>query len=155
MLYYIVAKKLANLNGKTLFCYIFCLFCAYLGLAITKSIQFEGTKSCIIVGYLIYFSLVSTFLWLNVLCYDIFRSFGYFLLFYLIKTIFNTNSSGRMSRNQRTARYYNRRFIYYSIYAWSAAIALTTTTYLFDKYKWVSRDYQPKIGETSCFFSGI
>lgn len=69
--------KLQTLNGKCLICYLATLA---LGYTFLSGVQLSGTHFnqpllCDSVGYLIYFTLLSAFLWLSVINFDLWLNF--------------------------------------------------------------------------------
>lgn len=69
--------KLQSLNGKCLICYLATLA---LGYTFLSGAQLNGTTLnqpllCDSVGYLVYFTLLSAFLWLSVINFDLWLSF--------------------------------------------------------------------------------
>lgn len=74
---YACVPKLRNLNGKCLMCYLASLAIGY---TLVSLLQLNGINHiepmlCYSVAHLIYFSLLSAFLWLNVVNFDLWQSF--------------------------------------------------------------------------------
>lgn len=80
LLVYALIKELrATLNGKSLMCYVLGLIVAYTFLA---TVQLNGATQiapipCKMFGFTIYFALMFSFFWLNVISFDIWWTFGY------------------------------------------------------------------------------
>ncbi|KAM8716539.1 hypothetical protein ACLKA7_003420 [Drosophila subpalustris] len=70
----------------------------------------SNNKLCIISGFLVYFFLMAAFSWMNITCFDIWKTFG------------STRSKNAQRREQRT------RFLWYSVYGWGLPTILTTIT---------------------------
>lgn len=73
VLAYILLPELHNLHGNCLICYLICLGFGY---TLTAKIKLDGWNYvkptiCITCGQLMYFFLVSAFLWSNVISYDL------------------------------------------------------------------------------------
>lgn len=77
ILVYILIPELHNLHGKCFLCYMICLMVGYIVQATTKLITYKHLDKTrfTIFGYLIYISFISSFLWSNVISYDLWRSF--------------------------------------------------------------------------------
>ncbi|XP_061387046.1 G-protein coupled receptor Mth2-like, partial [Musca vetustissima] len=87
---------------------------------------------CCILGFTCYFFFIAAFLWLSVLCFDIWISF----------------------RDLRVANSFKRnltRFIWYSCYAWGIAMLLTILTMLCQWSDHITDDYKPGIGYDVCW----
>lgn len=83
---YACIPELRNVHGKSLMSYVLGLTVGY---TILASVQFHGNQEecrdgstncftnvvCVILGYIIYFSFMVSFFWLNVMCFDIFWTF--------------------------------------------------------------------------------
>jgi hypothetical protein len=89
-------RKLLNLHGKTLICHVGSLFCAFSVLAAIKLSTETQIVHCVFFGkvtfgqgslaacshspyfpgYFIYFTFLTAFTWLNVMCFDIWWTFG-------------------------------------------------------------------------------
>lgn len=77
ILVYTFLPELHNLHGSCLVCHLAGLVVAY---TLTAWVKFNGwhyvdTGVCSFRGHLMYFSLISAFLWSNVICYDLWRNF--------------------------------------------------------------------------------
>lgn len=93
-LVYVFLPLLQNLHGKTLMCHVASLFVAYAclaAIALTKppdptdtsaednsnnEISSAGGGGCKFLGYTTLFSFLAAFSWLNVMCFDIWWTFG-------------------------------------------------------------------------------
>ncbi|XP_059048897.1 G-protein coupled receptor Mth2-like isoform X2 [Achroia grisella] len=135
LLVYCTLPELRNQHGRTLTCHLSMMLLAYSCLARVQYDVVENTLICTLLGYGIYFGFVAAFAWLNVMCVDIWWTFG------------RTRSlqKGKSQRN---------RFIWYSVYAWSSSILLTLTTFLFDTYP-VSPFLDSNIGNGMCWFGAV
>lgn len=75
--------ELRNAHGSSMMNYVGALSIGYLFLAINNVIDIDCGHSnncrsnnyCTISGFIIYFALVASFLWLNSMCFDIFWTF--------------------------------------------------------------------------------
>ncbi|XP_061707897.1 probable G-protein coupled receptor Mth-like 3 isoform X2 [Cydia pomonella] len=133
-LVYVSLPELRNLHGRTLICHSGTMLLAFSFLA---RVQYDKVEDhlCVLFGYMIYFGFVSAFAWLNVMCLDIWWTFGN------VRTVHPLRKSGADCR----------RFLWYSLYAWSFAIVLTLTMFLLDKYP-VAKVLDANIGAYICWF---
>lgn len=74
---YILLPELHNLHGSCLVCHLAGLVIAY---TLTAWVKFNGwdyvdSGVCSLRGHLMYFTLLSAFLWSNVISYDLWRNF--------------------------------------------------------------------------------
>ncbi|XP_055527182.1 G-protein coupled receptor Mth2-like [Wyeomyia smithii] len=127
LLIYVCIPELRNIHGKSLICYILALTVTYIVLLF---INFHSTMiPCSVLGYMLYFSVLESFFWLNVMCFDIFW----------------TICSGVMIRNECKC------FLYYMLYAFGSPIVILALALIFDFTELVPEDYRPRFGETNCF----
>ncbi|XP_055853658.1 G-protein coupled receptor Mth2 [Episyrphus balteatus] len=133
LLVYLSISKLRNLPGKILICLVVSLFTAYLGIASTQ-IRQPDDKICFACAFCIYFSLMAAFAWTNVMCFDIWQTFG--------------SSQRAHSMNNK----HNKKFIFYSLYGWGLPSLLTTITICLTKFDILSDHLRPKFGKGRCWF---
>ncbi|XP_075992177.1 putative G-protein coupled receptor Mth-like 3 isoform X2 [Anticarsia gemmatalis] len=138
LLVYLSLPELRNLHGRTLISHATMMLLAYSCLGRVQYNMVPDNTVCTLLGYGIYFGFVSAFFWLNVMCFDIWWTFG----------------SVRTVQPMRKAGAELRRFLWYSLYAWSGSILLTLIMYLFDKYP-VSVYLDANIGEGMCWFGAF
>lgn len=76
-LVYICLPELRNLHGKCLLCYLFGLVIGYTAMALVQlnGANYVDPYICKPVGFLIYFSFISAFLWLSVISFDLWWNF--------------------------------------------------------------------------------
>lgn len=76
-LVYLCVDELRNLHGKCLLGYLICMASGYTCLAWVKinGVEYVEPFLCQSIGYLIYFSFISAFLWSNVLSCDLWWNF--------------------------------------------------------------------------------
>ncbi|XP_065362436.1 G-protein coupled receptor Mth2-like [Calliphora vicina] len=134
ILVYLVLKELrGNLRGKLLICHLLSLTIGYIIIALINisGLQFD-VKGCNFLGYTCYFFLLAAFLWLNVLCYDIWKNFE------------ETN----IQLNSRKSR---KLFIIYSLYVWLTAGLATVVCVLVELSPRIDNIYKPGIGNQVCW----
>ncbi|KAH8379948.1 hypothetical protein KR009_008147 [Drosophila setifemur] len=103
---YLYVKKLQNLQGKCFVSYMICLFIAYLVLLL--DLWKLSMPFCATAGYIGYFFVMATFLWLSVISLHLWFNLG----------------SRRMSRFIS-----ENPFLAYNLYAWGVAGFLTGIVY--------------------------
>ncbi|KAF9414713.1 hypothetical protein HW555_007491 [Spodoptera exigua] len=135
LLVYISIPELRNLHGRTLICHVSMMLLAFCCLARAQYSRVADNTACTLIGYGIYFGFVAAFAWLNVMCFDIWWTFG----------------SVRSVQPMRKANTELRRFLWYSLYAWSTAILLTLVMFILDKYP-VSDYLDANMGQGLCWF---
>ncbi|CAK1549824.1 unnamed protein product [Leptosia nina] len=132
---YCALPELRNLNGRNLICHVSTMLLAFSCLARVQHSAVTDTQICTLLGYGIYFGFVGAFAWLNVMCFDIWWTFG------SVRTV-------KLLHKSASER---RRFLWYSIYAWGTTFLLTLTMFLLDKYP-VSIYLDANIGTGACWF---
>ncbi|KAF5289044.1 hypothetical protein FQA39_LY03923 [Lamprigera yunnana] len=139
LLGYIFVPEMQNLHGKTLMCNCASLLVAFTILAVLQFYpRFDGS-TCKVIGYIVMYTFLSAFMWSNVMCFDIWWTFG----------------SMRVDGiNQRKRE--RRRFIYYCLYSWSIPLVITLSAYFVQDFRYSLPDFMkpfvPTLGEFSCFF---
>ncbi|XP_046808536.1 uncharacterized protein LOC111687899 [Lucilia cuprina] len=136
ILVYLVLKELrGNLRGKLLISYLISLTVGYTIITFINisSLKFDIIP-CSILGFTCYFFFMAAFLWLGVLCFDIWRNFG--------ETSIELNSA----KNQL-------QFIYYSLFAWLGAGLATFCAICIELSTTVDEIYKPGIGVEMCWLN--
>ncbi|XP_015189497.1 PREDICTED: G-protein coupled receptor Mth2 [Polistes dominula] len=143
LIVYACLPVLQNLHGKTLMCHVAHIFCAYFSLAIINLVTPErnadkstATILCKFLGYTMLFSFLSAFSWLNVMCFDIWWTFG--------------GTRGSTSTRRRGHR---KRFLLYCLYAWGLACLMTVIVIVVDHTHILPNYLTPGIGLGSCWFN--
>uniref|UniRef100_A0A1E1WCB0 G-protein coupled receptors family 2 profile 2 domain-containing protein n=2 Tax=Pectinophora gossypiella TaxID=13191 RepID=A0A1E1WCB0_PECGO len=137
-LVYAFIPELRNLHGMCLMAYCAGLIVAYPLLAYLKmqvgdvNVEISG---CMAIAFIIYYAFQSSFFWLNVMCFDIWRTFsGY--------------RGG--SSNKRRER---KRFAWYGLYAWGVPLVLTSITIAMQfSNDLPSHIIRPGFGSRRCWF---
>lgn len=136
---YWILPDLRNLHGLTLRGYIGCLAAAYSMVGMLQLIPQEQivTSVCIALAFFIHFSFLASFFWLNVMCFDIWWTFGGF-----------RSLQGSVKQREK------KKFIIYSIYAWGSASILTTVCAIMDFVPTVPKEFiRPEFGAVRCWFN--
>ncbi|XP_066583921.1 G-protein coupled receptor Mth2-like isoform X2 [Prorops nasuta] len=144
LLVYACLPTLQNLHGKTLMCHVSSLLVAYTCLSIIifatpedsdKRHDYTSTPLCQFLGYTMLFSFLSTFSWLNVMCFDIWWTFG--------------NLRGRNMRGRRE----RKKFFFYCLYSWGLAFFICIIGFVADFTEGLPFYLLPHIGEDRCWFA--
>ncbi|XP_005191197.2 G-protein coupled receptor Mth2 isoform X1 [Musca domestica] len=133
LIYIFVPELRGNLRGKLLICYLISLIGGYsiISLINISEYVFEDIP-CNILGFTCYFSFMSAFLWLSVLCFDIWLNFK--------------DHSVDFSRQRHKLR-----FLFYSLYVWGTATLLMGLTMWAQWSDLVPKIYKPGIGDDICW----
>ncbi|XP_031366257.1 G-protein coupled receptor Mth2-like isoform X2 [Apis dorsata] len=133
---YAIIPELRNLYGKTLMCYVACLVVAYTSLVLAKLLFFKYVF-CSAIAFIIHFSFLASFFWLNVMCFDIWWTFGGF-----------RSLHGSVKQRER------KKFLIYSIYAWGCAAILTGICAIMDFLPKIPNYLiKPDFGKMNCWFT--
>lgn len=132
---YALIPELRNLHGKCLMCYVVALALLFGFLStvqLDKSLFLIGSRNCTLVGYLLYFSVILSFTWLTIMCYDIFRTY----------------------KEGITAKYRGEESKIFSIYCILGLCIpsfLTLIVFLIDTTHILHEKYLPKFGVKRCW----
>ncbi|XP_016657295.1 G-protein coupled receptor Mth2-like isoform X2 [Acyrthosiphon pisum] len=132
---YITLPYLRNVHGYYVMCYVACELMSFVCSTI-KLIKLDDINSplCIPFGYFLLFSCLTSFCWLNVICFDIYWTIRY-----------NNSINRNTSISVRT--------IMYHIYCWGFSIIWVCTGYLFQHSKHETLlKLSPDFGHRSCWF---
>ncbi|XP_054734125.1 probable G-protein coupled receptor Mth-like 3 [Anastrepha obliqua] len=127
---YLYIPKLHCLHNSCLVGYLSTFTLGSSILVSTLWVQYSPA-ACQAVGFLCYFSLMSAFFWLNISCFDLWRSV-------------------RGIRYQLQPSNPKMRFIYYSIHVWTAAFVFTIATIVVE-FSSVDEAWKSGIGNGQCF----
>lgn len=132
---YAFIPELRNLHGKCLMCYILALTLLFAFLStvqLDKTLFLVGSIYCTLIGYLLYFSVILSFVWLTIMCYDIYRTY----------------------KEGITAKYRGEEFKIFSIYCLVGLCVPTFLTFIvffIDTTHILRTDFLPKIGVKRCW----
>ena len=130
-LVYGFVPELQNLHGKSLMCYVFGLTVLFICLSIVQ-LSKDGLSNlgCLIVGYLIYSSVLVCFCWLNVMCFDIWSAF---------RGVNNSRGIGE-----------RKKFFLYCLYAFGVPLLCTLIVAFMDNMDFIPDILKPKMGTDRC-----
>nr|ABC24708.1 G protein-coupled receptor [Spodoptera frugiperda] len=130
--------ELRNLHGMVLMAYLLCFFVGFLFLATMQILilKLQITEEiCIVLTFIVYFSLLAAFFWLNVMCYDIWWTF-----------------SGKRAHGRSGTQ--NKRFLCYAIYAFGVPTILTINLAALEFSNIPLHPLLPKLRLQGCFLYG-
>ncbi|XP_024885510.1 G-protein coupled receptor Mth2-like [Temnothorax curvispinosus] len=142
LLVYVCLPSLQNLHGKTLMCHVSSLLLAFTCLPIITWItpgdetEERSTTTCKALAYTALFSFLSAFSWLNVMCFDIWWTFGVL----------------RGSTFTKAAEH-RKRFLLYCLYAWGLSFLVSILAIVADSTDILPDYLQPNIGNSGCWFT--
>ncbi|XP_071446802.1 G-protein coupled receptor Mth2-like [Hetaerina americana] len=115
-------------------CHILSLLVAYLFLVIVQSAG-SGLSdgSCTAFGFVIYFALLCSFFWLNIMCIDIYITFSSF-------------TPPRVHRSEK------KKFLSYIVYSWGTPFVIILVTAIMEFYPGISDDYIKPEFKKTCWF---
>lgn len=127
--------KLKNLHGLCLMCYIFGLTLLYIFLSaiqLNPTFLYVNSFACRLIGFLALFSLLLCFFWLNIMSFDIWRTY---------------------ERGVAVKAYEEERktFLIYCLYGFGVPSMFTLIIYLIDFTQLLSYRFQPKVGMKRCW----
>ncbi|XP_029660855.1 G-protein coupled receptor Mth2-like isoform X1 [Formica exsecta] len=134
---YVITPRLRDVHGKALCHYCGCLAVAFSTLAITQlaSSRFPF-EVCVSMAFVIQFSFVACFFWLNVMCIETWS---------LVRHHVNHRSYRKIQSK--------RLFFYYSIWAWGPSAILILVSMAMDLSPTIPMTYvKPAFGSDSCWF---
>uniref|UniRef100_A0A182S9T6 G-protein coupled receptors family 2 profile 2 domain-containing protein n=1 Tax=Anopheles maculatus TaxID=74869 RepID=A0A182S9T6_9DIPT len=134
LIVYALIPDLRNIPGKSLMCYVFALTVSYVALILIKRSVFDNSPDwCTTIGYLYYFSVMSSFFWLNVMAFDIFWTFG--------------------GRTRRTTDH--GKFLLYCCYGFGCPLVFLALALLADHTELMYTSLRPSFGDGQCLFKGM
>ncbi|XP_063222231.1 G-protein coupled receptor Mth2-like isoform X3 [Bacillus rossius redtenbacheri] len=135
---YAAVPQLRNLHGRALMSYVVSLIVAYTCLVGVQLLSSSLAQLlCLMLAFIIYFSFLASFFWLNVMCFDIWWTFSGF----------------RPLRGSEKEREH-KKFVMYSVYAWGSSSLLLLVCLLTDRHPYVrERVLSPQFGKDRCWFT--
>ncbi|XP_063387762.1 G-protein coupled receptor Mth2-like [Cydia fagiglandana] len=129
---YMYLPEMRDLQGQCYMCMCISMAIGFLSLGILQlSPGHYTTEVCAVTGFLVYFWMIATFFWMNVICINVYR---------------NVIDSSYLKKTER------KQFGIYSIYAWGCSVILLFVALITN---FVEGDHlKPGIGTTTCWFQG-
>ncbi|KAJ8978576.1 hypothetical protein NQ317_015993, partial [Molorchus minor] len=132
---YIFLRETRVLFGKILLNYCVATLIMFSILVIAQVDLSPPDIDCKIRGYSIVYFATASFAWLNIMCCDIWWTFG----------------STKQSIGAHQRRKDLKRLLWYLLYAWGMPICLTLIIYIFNSNTYLPYSIHPYIGENQCF----
>lgn len=131
---YVFVEKIGKIETNIMLCYIVHLAVLHICLAITKLFHHKLNGQRFLCGhftYLFYYSIISCFSWLLLMCLDVFGNLKF------CKTILRMNSGDEMTQtNIQREMLANKRFFIYGSVTMGCSILATVIIFLLDlKYR--------------------
>ncbi|XP_057373380.1 G-protein coupled receptor Mth2-like [Daphnia carinata] len=140
---YALIPEIRNIHGVVIMCYVVSRAGAYL---IFGTLQLVGTTrstiACRAMSILIHFSYLSTYTWLNAVCFDI---------WWTLKSMQPCSSVNQAIRQNNLGK----PFVAYSLYSWGLAAIIVIIGQVLDYYKISASEsiIRSQFGEDACWFS--
>ncbi|GAB0093376.1 G-protein coupled receptor Mth [Sergentomyia squamirostris] len=136
-LVYAIIPELRNLHGKSLMCYVFGLTVGYVFLSVIHLQVPLSPFGCVFMGFTAYFSFLTSFFWLNVMCIDIWWAFR------------GSRVTRGIPKNEE-----RKQFLIYSIYAWGCSLTILSITIAMQFSEAIPEHHRPGIGVETCWIKG-
>lgn len=139
ILAYALTPRLLDVYGKALCHYCGCLAVAFTTLATAQlASSYTSDEICISIAFIIQFSFVACFFWLNVMCIE---------TYLLVRKHVEPGSSSLRIQPRRL-------FFYYSLWAWGPPAILILISVFVDLSPTIPMTYvKPNFGGYSCWFN--
>ncbi|CAH1279116.1 unnamed protein product [Diabrotica balteata] len=135
ILIYILLNQTKKLFGKILINYCISTLCMYALLTYAQSDLQPNDLPCQLVGFFLIFFATVSFAWLNVMCCDIWLTFGS-----------TKHSIGVYQRRTEL-----KKLIIYMTYGWGMPLLLTLLIYIFSIIDSLPDSIRPYVGTSACF----
>ncbi|XP_018358221.1 PREDICTED: G-protein coupled receptor Mth2-like [Trachymyrmex cornetzi] len=133
---YSILPEFQNIHGYTLRAHVGSLFITYVIMCFGQVFGFGEVKYCVALAYIFYFFFLSSFFWLNVICFDIWWTFRNLLPL----------------RPYRTKIKSKKKLIIYSIYAWGVTIIINVICAIMDYIPLPENLVRPEMCEKRFWF---
>nr|AXC32920.1 G-protein coupled receptor Mth-like 11 protein [Dastarcus helophoroides] len=139
MLVYILLGETRKLFGKTLISYCMATLLCFAFLTYLQFFKYKYTAVCKILAFLSLFGATASFCWLNVMCYDIWVTFG--------------APKGFIGVHQRKRD--RKKFLLYNLHGWGTPIFLVSLVFAFHYSEVLPKSFHPYIGLYSCYLDRL
>ncbi|CAH1118010.1 unnamed protein product [Phaedon cochleariae] len=139
MIFYVGTKEIRKVFGKALVSLCLSLLALYIMLVyytFTSDLHHKkNIVKCKVIGFLIIYLGFCCFVWLQIISYDIYWTFG---------------SIKNVSSNDERKRKAFKRFIFYSLYGWGLPMAITAFSIFFHYFNVLPAPIEIKMGRRRC-----
>nr|XP_023016750.1 probable G-protein coupled receptor Mth-like 2 [Leptinotarsa decemlineata] len=133
---YVALKETRKMFGKILVNYCMATFFSFAFLIVAQLNDTPTAEECQIKAFSIIFFASASFTWSNIMCWDIWCTFGTTRLY--------------LGTTQRKMDF--TKLLVYSLYGWGVPLLLTLVIFVFHKWKVLPYSIQPFLAEVKCFF---
>ncbi|XP_067142815.1 uncharacterized protein [Centruroides vittatus] len=130
LIIYLLLPKLHNLPGKILICLSLSLLIAQLSFLLGAYDSHVSTWHCVLFAIVTHFSYLAAFFWMNVMAFDIYRTF----------------CKAKSSSN------HSRTFVLYSVYSWVSSTLIIFASLIMN-FVFPENLYSPNYGRNVCWIS--
>ncbi|XP_046680949.1 G-protein coupled receptor Mth2-like isoform X2 [Homalodisca vitripennis] len=137
VVYAVIPDLHGTLHGKSLMSHVSSLLTAYISLSVVQ-LGRDAINSfwCVALSFVIQFSFLATFFWLNVMCFDIWWVF-----------------SGLRPLRGSVKEREHKKFILYSLYAWGCPLVIFVITLVIELVPSIPKSFiKPQFGVDKCWF---
>ncbi len=133
-----LVPELRNLPGKTMASLSLALVVAYVAF-LTGQLPSAGSTACRVIAAVTYFSFLAAFFWMGCMAFDVWHTLS------LAATKLQSLSKGKKAI----------KFLAYSAVSWLCPAACVALALILDSsiVPGIPLDYQPRFGQSSCWFS--
>ncbi|CAH1118011.1 unnamed protein product [Phaedon cochleariae] len=133
---YVVLKETKKMFGKILVNYCVAMLFVFTSLTVAQMNNRPGRAECRMKAFSIIFFGIASFTWSNIMCCDIWCTFG--------------STRRYLGRKQKSVEL--KKLLFYSLYGWGTPFLLTLVIVLFYNWRVLPYPIQPLMAEVRCFF---
>ncbi|XP_065215072.1 G-protein coupled receptor Mth2-like [Planococcus citri] len=135
-LIYCSIQSLRNLPGKILLGYVASLLATNIFYVVIQLLLITEGTFCMCSAYAMQFAFLASFFWMNVMCFDLWRTF-----------------SGYRAFNGFSKEKDRKKFIIYCLYAWGCPALIGVLTFVVDNTDIIPEDMKPNLARKDrCWF---
>lgn len=145
--YWLVPSLRSPLFGKMMMIFIFCLFLAYTSISIVsfghsqlvndRPPDLDYSPICRVLGFVLQFTYLQAFFWMNILSFDIYKAFG---------------GEIRLTSVTRKERDDTRKLLFYTMYASGVPMIIIILSVVVEYQPRTYSGPRPELGVHQCFF---
>ena len=149
VVYMLLPELRAPLFGKITMIFVFCLFLAYFSISIVsfghwkfvndRPVGMDYSPICRILGFMVQFTYLQAFFWMNILSFDIYKTFCK-----VKKFTKNTKIGGKQDEI--------RKLLFYTMYACGAPMLIIILSVVVEYQPSTYSGPRPEFGVHRCFF---